>query len=189
MPSDNKTYSVRVVAHDKEPDIAWLVTEESIDDICYANLSKTNPPAGTQVWHQGYGIDQPRNKETGSVADGPNSQGMLRFILSVSSGDSGGGIFRADTNEVVASVCCTAGKGIKTSMWGGCCETAWRMRPKATTDEHVWTPRDIPTRPGPDSRSDAKQDEWIPIEIPLRADPSGGGLYAVPLRSAALTWR
>ena len=50
---------------------------------------------------------------------GPDSNGQLQFRLSVSSGDSGSGIFRADTGEVVGVVCCTSGLGVNAAMWGG----------------------------------------------------------------------
>jgi hypothetical protein len=126
-----------------------MVTESSIDDIEYANLSKDVPPVGTEVWHQGYGIDRPRNLEKGKLTGPTDGNGQLRFTLNVSSGDSGGGIFRKDTNEVIATVCCTMGKGALTSMWGGGCLKAWEMRNKLAAEEDQssrqnWTPTEIP---------------------------------------------
>jgi len=52
------------------------------------------------------------------------------MTLSVSHGDSGGGIFREDTGELVANVCCTKGIGLKTTMWGGCSTKALALLPK-----------------------------------------------------------
>ena len=148
MPSNSKVYGVKVVNFDKTCDVAWLVTDDSIVEIEYANLSKDNPPVGTSVWHRGYGVDKPRNKEEGTVAGAENQQGQLRFILNVSSGDSGGGIFRSDTNEVVSTVCCTAIRGAKTDMWGGSTLNALRMRPKppAAGVEFEWKPCDMEER-------------------------------------------
>lgn len=187
MPASNKTYGVQVVNFDRTKDLCWMVTTESIPDIEYAELDAEDPGPGLAVWHRGYGVDRPRNKETGTVADRPNSQGQIRFILNVSSGDSGGGIFRADTNRVVSSVCCTAGKGVKTSMWGGSTENAIRMRPRTNTDdETAWVPRAIPTTPGPlveDSH------DWQPIDIPTVELLSQPG-FGVPLHQGPpATWR
>ncbi len=144
MPG-GQTFPVQVVVHQPGPDLCWLVTDEPIADLAHANLAPANPPPGTAIWHQGYGVDQPRNREEGVVVERENGSGQLRMILSVSSGDSGGGIFRADTNELVSAVCCTAHKGLRTSMWGGSVEAARRLRPRVSSDE--WTPHDVPTRP------------------------------------------
>lgn len=154
MPKTNKRYTVKVVKFDRTCDLCWLVTSEPIDDIEYAHLSKTVPAVGSGVWHRGYGVDRPRNKEVGTLSAHANSQGQLRFDLSVSSGDSGGGIFRADTNEVISSVCCTMGKGVKTAMWGGSCEIAWKMRPSNAE-------ADVPELPSGEQPS-----VWFPLEIP-----------------------
>jgi len=126
---DGRSLNVRVQVHQRKADIAWLVTEDAHTQLPYANLSTSNPPVGTAVWHAGYGVDQPGNREDGQVSAIENSDGQLRFTLSVSSGDSGGGIFRADTNEVVSTVCCTSGLARKVSMWGGSAERAKQLRP------------------------------------------------------------
>jgi hypothetical protein len=172
MPKTGKVYNVRVVAHNKTCDLAWMVTEESITDIEYANLAPANPPLRTPVWHRGYGYHLPRNKETGEVTGGETNSGQLRFYLNVSSGDSGGGIFRADTNEVVSAVCCTAGIAQKTSMWGGSTAQAHRLRPKHTSDvSDEWVPIAIPQRDDPEAETkQIDEKDWVPVEIPVRKD-------------------
>lgn len=158
MPLSGKTFAVRVKAFDRTCDICWLETVDSTADIEYAYLGKDNPPPGTPVWHQGYGFDRPRNREDGTVMQAEDGRGQIRFTLNVSSGDSGGGIFRADTNEVVSSVCCTRSIAAKTDMWGGSTRKAIALRPHASTDEGSrfepvapielpWTPIGIPIRP------------------------------------------
>lgn len=150
MPKTGRKHAVKVKVFDRTCDIAWLETVEPISDIEYAHLGKENPPTGTKVWHQGYGFDKPRNREDGTLMGGENLAGQLRFVLNVSNGDSGGGIFRADTNEVISSVCCTAGIAQKTDMYGGSTARAIRLRPKSPADWEgfdEWTPIEIPAAP------------------------------------------
>jgi hypothetical protein len=155
---DGRTIGIRVVAHHKTPDVAWCVTDDVIADLPYALIAERNPAVGTAIWHMGYGVDKPGNRETGTVAAGENAQGQLRMILSVSSGDSGGGIFRVDTNELVSVVCCTSGMGRQVSMWGCSAEVARRTRPKVTEDaDEAWVPVPIPLRPWPGDTLDARR--------------------------------
>jgi hypothetical protein len=161
---DGRTLGLRVVAHHRTPDVAWCVTEEEVADLPYALIAAKNPEPGTPIWHMGYGVDRPGNREDGTVVEGENGQGQLRMNLSVSSGDSGGGIFRSDTNELVSVVCCTSGMGRKASMWGCSAEVAQRTRPRATDDEEAWMPVPIPLRSWPAEFDD----EWQPVPIPIR---------------------
>jgi hypothetical protein len=162
---DGRTLGLRVVAHHKAPDVAWCVTDDEIVDLPYALIAAKNPEPGTAVWHMGYGVDKPGNREDGTVAERENAQGQLRMILSVSSGDSGGGIFRADTNELVSVVCCTSGMARKVSMWGCSTEMTRRTRPKSADDaEEAWVPVPIPLRSWPAD----SLDDWQPLPIPIR---------------------
>lgn len=128
---DGRSFTVTVVARNRSADLSWLVTDEAPEDMPHALLATSNPTAGVKVWHQGYGVDRPGNRESGNVQGGPSATGQLAFKLSVSSGDSGGGIFREDTGELVAAVCCTTGMGRQVTMFGGSCTTAIAMRPKS----------------------------------------------------------
>ncbi len=161
---DGRSLTLRVVAHHKTPDVAWCVTEEEVADLPYALIAARNPEPGTAIWHMGYGVDRPGNREEGTIAERENGQGQLRMSLSVSSGDSGGGIFRADTNELISVVCCTSGMGRKVSMWGCSAEVAQQTRPKAADAEEVWVPVPIPLRSWPADFDD----HWQPVPIPIR---------------------
>jgi hypothetical protein len=162
---DGRSFGLRVVAHHRTPDVAWCVTDEEIANLSYALIAAKNPEPGTAIWHMGFGVDKPGNREDGTIAERENAQGQLRMVLSVSSGDSGGGIFHADTNELVSVVCCTSGMGRRVSMWGCSAEVARRTRPKATDDDEAWVPVPIPLRPW----LTELDDEWQPVPIPIRA--------------------
>lgn len=164
---DGRSFAIRVVAHHKTPDVAWCVIEEEVTDLPYALLAEKNPLPDTPIWHMGFGVDKPGNREEGTIAEKENNQGQLRMILSVSSGDSGGGIFRADTNEVVSVVCCTSGMARKQSMWGCATEVARRTRPRPATELDLgWIPLPIPICN--EALFDATGDDWIPQPIPIR---------------------
>jgi hypothetical protein len=166
---DGRTLGLRVVAHHKAPDVAWCVTDDEVKDLPYALIAAKNPEPGTAIWHMGFGVDKPGNREDGIVAESENAQGQLRMILSVSSGDSGGGIFRADTNELVSVVCCTSGMAQRVSMWGCSAEVARRTRPRATDDaDEAWVPVPIPIRKYGDGTRIGAGDEWEPVPIPIR---------------------
>jgi hypothetical protein len=155
LPENNKRYPVRVVTRNKTSDVAWLVTEDSVPDLPCAKLADREPEVGVKVWHKGFGVDKPGNREDGEVAEKPNAFGQTRFILSVSSGDSGGGIFRDDTNELISTVCCTSRMAQKASMWGGSVDQVKKHRP---TGALSWEPI-------PDAKKNAP---WEPINIPIR---------------------
>lgn len=125
---DGRTLRVTKTAQDARADICWLVTDDPVEDLPFATLCKEVPPAGTPLWHAGYGVDRPGNREEGTVLGVDGQQ--LRMMLNVSSGDSGGGIFRADTGELIANVCCTRSRASRTTMWGGHSVRAIEMRPK-----------------------------------------------------------
>ncbi len=161
---DGRTLGLRVVTHHKGPDVAWCVTDDEIADLPYALIAAKNPEPGTAIWHMGYGVDKPGNREDGTVAQGENAQGQLRMTLSVSSGDSGGGIFRSDTNELISVVCCTSGMARKVSMWGCSAEVAQKTRPRATDTDETWEPVPIPLRSWPSGTLD----DWQPLPIPVR---------------------
>lgn len=141
--SDGRKVPVRCTAYAKKSDLAWLVTDV-VESLPFARLAKVNPAPGTKIWHAGFGVHNPGNVEKGEVS-GSNPDGMLAMRLSVSSGDSGGGIFREDTGEVISAVCCTQARNTFTTMYGGSCETAWKLRPHvAELDAEEWKPVEIP---------------------------------------------
>lgn len=168
---DGRVIGVRVAAMDKASDCAWFVTEESVDDMPYAKLATANPRPGVKVWHAGFGVDKPGNREDGETQVSEEPDGKSRFLLSVSSGDSGGPIFRSDTNEVVSSACCTMERGAKVSMWGTSAANANKLRPKLTSAQaDEWVPKLMPVV---GSQLKVKEEEaWKAIEMPTRADPT-----------------
>ncbi len=128
MP-DGRTLAVTLAAREPGSDLAWLVTDETHAALAFANLAAKAPGPGTAIWHAGYGIDRPGNVEEGQVLAGESRDRQLSMSLSVSSGDSGGGIFRKDTGELIAVVCCTRSIGRRATMFGGSSVRAVELRP------------------------------------------------------------
>ncbi len=77
----------------------------------------------------GYGVDLPGNREDGEVTVSEQPDGKTSFVLSVSPGDSGGGIFRDDTGELVGTVCCTSAFARRASMSAGGVSAIRKLRP------------------------------------------------------------
>lgn len=142
---DGRTTGCSVQSFDRKADVCWMLTDNNSEVYPFALLAAASPPIGTKLWHAGYGVDRPGNKEAGETLSGPDSNGQLRMKLNVSSGDSGGGIVWNDRGEIVSVVCCTAGRGQFTDTWGCSPEAALRAKPTAMV-----------------------LDDWVPIEIPLR---------------------
>lgn len=133
---DGRQFDVEAAARDGEADVSWwLMRSASEADLPAAVLAGALPAPATRVAHSGWGVDNPGNTEFGTVADETLSDGKLAFNLSVSGGDSGGAIYRADTSEIVATVCCTRAKGYFTRMYGGSCLRLARLRPLIGTSE------------------------------------------------------
>lgn len=144
---DGRKLVVEVTATDPRSDCAWLVTREAHTGLPFALLAERSPTPGTPVFHAGYGVDKPGNREEGSVIDGPDQSGQLRFRLSVSSGDSGGGICTTADGVVVSAVCCTTARGRVADVWGCSPESARKLAGTAVNGEH-WEPLEIPLRKG-----------------------------------------
>jgi len=164
---DGRSFGLRVEAHQRTPDVAWCITDDAVDDLPYALVADASPPVSTAIWHMGFGVDKPGNREDGTVVQGENPQGQLRMILSVSSGDSGGGIFRTDTNELVSTVCCTTGMARNVSVWGSTTESIRKARPKADTAE-IWEPISVPNCQGGKCQ-DANDTQSKPLPMPSSA--------------------
>ncbi len=164
---------VTLVLREARSDVAWLVTDSAdLPDLPFAVLADKTPPVGTKVWHGGWGVHVPGNREDGEVLAGPNTENQVQYHLSVSSGDSGGGIFNDATGELLSPVCCTTQKNVKARVWGGSPERAAQLRPRPRAAEENaddwFRPVAIPER-----RLDAQNaDWWKPIDIPERG-PAG----------------
>jgi len=103
---DGRRYEAICIATDREADCALAVIKTD-DSMAYAKIAQVDPEPGVKVWQAGYGVGKPEKRYDGVVTKiGPAQTAMnIRFF----SGDSGGGIFRDDTNELVSVVCCTNG--------------------------------------------------------------------------------
>lgn len=145
---DGRTTGCTVQSFDRKCDVCWMTTDNNTEVYPYALLAAASPPVGTKIWHAGYGVDRPGNREQGEITSGPDANGQLRMKLNVSSGDSGGGIVWNDRGEIVSCVCCTAGRGQLTDTWGTSPEAALRAKPTAMV-----------------------LDDWQPLEVPLRMPP------------------
>lgn len=142
---DGRTGGIRVVNIDRKADVCWCVTEVNSEVYPFAVLAATTPAIGTRVWHAGYGVDIPGNREDGVVEAGQDGNGQVRYRLSVSSGDSGGGICVNEKNEVLSPVCCTTARGQVAQVWGASPESCARARPTTMVMDD-WKPIEIPQR-------------------------------------------
>lgn len=127
-------YQARVESIDRKADVAWL-TFRSGASLPYATLADALPDAGTAIWQQGFGVDQPGVRKPGTVVSTTSVAPQIEMKLHVSPGDSGGGIFRQDTGELVAVVS-SYGSG---STFGGSSVAALRSRPPAAIT-HLFVP-------------------------------------------------
>lgn len=140
---DGRLVGVVVVSLDRRQDACWLVTESN-DVFPFAHLAEKNPAIGSKVWHMGYGVHIPGNREDGTVTANANSDGQIEFRLSVSSGDSGGGIALNENGEIVGAVCCTTARNQVARVWACSPETAAKLRAAKTDVSTEWTPLEIP---------------------------------------------
>lgn len=145
---DGRTTGVQVVALDRTSDACWLVTDTNSEVFPFAYLAERSAQPGEAVWHAGYGVDRPGNREDGVVEALPDQNGQCRYRLSVSSGDSGGGICLNDKGEVLSPVCCTSRLSGVGSVWGASPESCRRLRPTVMVLDD-WTPVEMPVRPEP----------------------------------------
>lgn len=135
---DGRRISATVVNFDRRSDWSWLITDEVHDLLPFAYLAEATPIAGTEIWHAGFGVHVPGNVEKGTVLGKSEDRGQVRMSLSVSSGDSGGGIFRLDNGQLFSCVCCTAAKGRVADTFGSTLENLRQGRSdRVTIDQNV----------------------------------------------------
>jgi len=145
--ADGREVQVRRVTFDEKSDIAIIETvSDSLGDLPMATWSDVTPAIGTQVFHRGFGVHIPGNVERGEVIGSPDENNQIRFRISVSSGDSGGGIAVTSTGKVLSPVCCTTAKNQVATVWGGSPERVTEMLKKLNQATSGWTPIDVPER-------------------------------------------
>lgn len=152
---DGRSVGLTCVAVRKGADFAWLLSDVDTHIYPSAILRDTDPPVGTKVWHSGYGVDKPGNHEDGVVTALPNADGQIEFRLSVSSGDSGGGIMMDSNGHVISPVCCTTERGAVGRVWGASPVLARRGQ-VVNVDVDEWNPFPIPLKVPQEMPKDGK---------------------------------
>lgn len=135
--SESRSVPCSVVAIDRQADIAIVATDGPQPDLAFLRIAVQTPAVGSEVMHCGFGRDRPGNVERGTVTSGVLSNGQVRYRLSVSPGDSGGGICLTATGELLSPVCCTSAFGPAVGdTYGGAPERVRAMleRPAAFID-------------------------------------------------------
>jgi hypothetical protein len=115
------------VAIDRRADIALLVTDKPFERLPSIPVAENTPSPGVPIFHSGYGQHIPGNREDGQITRGPNQDGQVQYRLSVSPGDSGGGIVVNVGGQLLSPVCCTTCLGCPGDVWGGSPERIRRM--------------------------------------------------------------
>lgn len=110
-----KTLTVTVFTINRQQDWSWFETGPTGDELPYAELSNVAPKVGARVWHAGFGIWTPGRREEGIVETSPDRRANVHIALTVSSGDSGSGIFDVESGKLVAVV--SVGSGSNPSEW------------------------------------------------------------------------
>lgn len=142
--SSGKEFGVRVTAIDHKSDCVWLRTVGDPGPLPGAYLAEAVPKSGEMVWHGGFGEHLPRNLEEGTVTEPLNAKGQTEFLISVSSGDSGGGIVCDKTGKILATVCCTTQRNAKARVWGCSVNSMVELRPKILVSGLEWNPIEVP---------------------------------------------
>lgn len=130
---DGRTLTVRCVTRDAAADCAWLIADRPAGDVPFLLLADSLPPEEATVWHQGYGIDRPGNRESGEYMGTDALRRQCRFTLSVSPGDSGGAIVVDQSSRVLSPVCCTTRLSGRGTVWGASPQACAAIRPNRKT--------------------------------------------------------
>ena len=109
--NESRSIPCSVVAIDRQADIAILSTDAPQPDLPFLVVAVQTPAIGSEVLHAGFGRDRPANVERGTVTSAILPNGQVRYRLSVSPGDSGGGICFTSAGELLSPVCCTTAFG------------------------------------------------------------------------------
>jgi len=126
---DGRILTLKCVAHEAASDCAWLQGVKPVGDVPYLLLADELPAKGSGVWHQGYGVDRPNNRELGTFTGVASGGKQCQFRLSVSPGDSGGAIVLNDSGRVMSPVCCTTRLAGTGDVWGASPLRAAELRP------------------------------------------------------------
>jgi hypothetical protein len=111
------SFGARVIAINRKSDCSILLTDKRHDKLPWLRIAESYE-VGDKVFHCGYGVHIPGNREDGYIVAKENTDLQIRYRLSVSQGDSGGGIVMAKTGELLSPVCCTTRLNGVGDVWG-----------------------------------------------------------------------
>lgn len=144
--ADGSKIGLTFVSADDTSDHCWLVTTLPQKGIPYALLATADPKPGDTIWHCGFGTDKPGNLERGTVIAGTDGNGQCRYSLSVSHGDSGGGIALDTSGRVLSPVCCTTRTDAVGDVWGCSPLVAAKRLAQGWEVSGEWHPIEVPMR-------------------------------------------
>jgi len=164
--ADGKRIAITADIVDRQGDVAWCITDLPTDDMTYGVLAPDDPTGLISVWHAGFGVDRPGNRENGTFSGLPAVDGKFQYRLSVSSGDSGGPIVWTGKDWILSPVCCTSIRGQVGDVFGGSPARCRALRPLHKADAPAgWIPSVIPLIGEKHDSSD--MEDWEPLEMPL----------------------
>lgn len=126
---DGREFAVRCVSRDPGSDAAWLQAEKPAGSVPHLLLAEALPANGSPIYHAGFGVHIPGNREIGSFKGYDAKREQCIFALNVSPGDSGGGICLDADNRVLSPVCCTTSLARFGTVWGASPAAAAKCRP------------------------------------------------------------
>lgn len=135
---DGREMTITCVSRDDTSDAAWFEADKPSGEVPNVALATTVPQDGSAIWHQGYGIDKPNNREVGVFRGVTVGRPQYVFDLSVSPGDSGGGIVLNARGEVLSPVCCTTKLSGRGTVWGATSLAAEKIRPKILRSDDTY---------------------------------------------------
>lgn len=134
-----------VIGLDKVSDACVIRTQPTRIRLYSSRVYSGKASNGVRVWHIGYGIDKPGNREEGSIIGYDSDRRQYMSDISVSSGDSGSGVHTVDGDYVVGTVCCTVSVGGR--RWTQFTDVQEHVRLFTSVDDmlDVWQPIQLPT--------------------------------------------
>lgn len=157
-----RSFHCTVVAIDRKSDVAILVSDDPQQGLPWVRVADSTPSVNTEIWHAGFGRHNPGNLERGRVLAAPNRDNQVQYWLSVSPGDSGGGIMFNERGEVLSPVCCTTRLDGPGNVWGGSPEVINRMLTSPANFSEDLVPIEMPPPP---------KDQAIKQDPPGMEDP------------------
>lgn len=115
---DGRSFTGEYIAIDRTSDVSVIRSDRVEGFLPFALVADTDPEPNLTIWHAGYGVDRPGNREAGVVTGSVNGAGQIAYRLSVSPGDSGGGIIADSAGHLLSPVCCTTRPGAVGTVYG-----------------------------------------------------------------------